>query len=91
MRHKILRALDDPGEVAHAQLVAVDQRRRKRQASRMSQALRPRGRSLGLADAEPPLPQSLGRRQVEAKQVTAILGHENILMDVRLFPAAGQG
>src|SRR5439155_21935936 len=85
MRDEVLGALDDPGEVAHAELVGVEQRCGKRQTRRIRESLRPRGRDLRGAGGETPVPEPLGRRKVEAEQVAAVVGHENILMDVRVF------
>src|SRR5436190_11139456 len=85
MRDEVLGALDDPGEAAHAELARVEQRCGKRQTRRIRESLRPRGRDLRGAGGETPLPEPLGRRKVEAEEVAAVVGHENILMDVRVF------
>ena len=85
MRDEVLGTLDDPGEVADAQLVGVEQRRGKRQARRIGEPLCSRGRDFSRAGGETPLSEPLGRRKVEAEQIAAVFGHENIVTDVRLF------
>jgi hypothetical protein len=75
VRDEVVGPLDDPGEVADAQLAALRERRRDQQPGRIAERLRRRGGRRGIIDAEPTVTKLLRPRQVETEQIAAVLAH----------------
>ena len=90
MRHEILRALADPREIAHAELVRVEERGGQRQPGRIRDGSSSLCRLPCDRWIETFAPQRLGDRQVEAEKLAMVVGHEDILMDVDVCVRANQ-
>ena len=79
MRNEVLRALDDPAEIADAELVCLGQSAGERQARGVAERSCPTSRELGSVRVEPMTPDSLRRLEIQTEQVTMIYSHNNIL------------
>lgn len=87
MGDEVLRAADDPRQIANAKRISLGERSCQGQSSWISQTARPLGRK---TECFGPLirsrPDRLGQGKIEAEQVAAIIdGHENILTDVDTY------
>jgi hypothetical protein len=71
MRDEVLRPLDDPREVAHAELAAFAQRKGDRQPGRIAKRAEAAGERARLPLRATGSTKGLGLRNVEAKQVAA--------------------
>ncbi|HSI82008.1 MAG TPA: hypothetical protein VK919_15310 [Solirubrobacterales bacterium] len=73
MGDQVLGSLEDPGEVADAELVAVGQDRGDRQPRRIAERLRLTGEMPGFGDRDSVAAKRFRLRQIETQQVAAIL------------------
>ena len=76
---EVLGALDDPGEVADAELLSLEQRRGNCQPCRIGKRMCLAGGGLRFMHLESPDSQPLRGRQVKAEKIAAVIGHEIIL------------
>ena len=79
MRDERLRALDDPGEIANAELISLEQRRSDSEPSRIGKSTGKRRSVPCKGRLQTSLSEPLGNRKVEAKQVATIVSHDDIL------------
>jgi hypothetical protein len=85
MRDKTLWALKDPREIAHTELLSLEQRRGESEAGRIGQCPRTGGRCLRSIGVDTSPSQLLCDLEVETEQIAVISGHPNTLtyVDVR--------
>jgi hypothetical protein len=88
MGDKILRALHDPSEIAHAQLLPIPQRARDRQTRRITERLSSGGNTLGRIKIYPRSPKLLSAWEIQTEQITTIIRHTNILTPIEALPPA---
>ena len=86
VRDEVLRALDDPGEIAHAELIGLGKRGSERQSCGVAERPRSAGCDLGSVLVEPLPADLLGGLQIETQEI-AMIGHSNILTCVVLRDA----
>ena len=88
VRDEVLRALEHPGKIADAELATVTKRERERQPSGVRKGpewfSEPLRRSL--VDARST--QRLGSRQIQTKEITAVVPHGDILTKVDTYVAS---
>src|SRR4051794_20422347 len=85
MGDEVLGSLDDPGEVADAQLAAVSERGGDRQPGRITEGLGSGRRRLGNLGRKPAAAQGLGAWEVEAQKVATLIAHNDILTSVGMW------
>ena len=90
MRDEVLRATEDPCEVAPAQLVPAREGRGDAQASGVGQGLGPSSGPLELISHRQRRTHFLGSREVEAEEVAAFAGHRFILTAVDMTRGPGR-
>jgi hypothetical protein len=81
VRDEVLGAAGDPGQVAHAQLSTLAQRRSQHQPRRVRERPRPLGSPPGSLDAKQSLPDLLSPRSIDTQQITPFF-HTIILICV---------
>jgi len=86
---EILRALDDPAEIANAELLRLDQSAGQGQPSRVGEGSRAAGRKLGFLHIETLTPDSFRGLEIETKQIAMIVSHYDILTCVAAFSFRG--
>ena len=73
VRDEVLGSLDDPCEVANAELVDLEQRRREGQASRVCEPFRAAGGVVCRGRVEPSFPQALCGLQIQAEEIAVVI------------------
>jgi hypothetical protein len=79
---RILGALDDPSEVAYAELVARAERDRNRQPGRISKRVETASERSCFPLGQSRRTKRLRIQQVEAEEIAAIVTHEDVLTPV---------
>jgi len=79
MRDERLRALNDPREIADAQLISLSQRRRKREPSRIRKRPQPLTNKHERRTGSVRNAKTLGDIEVEAEKIAMFVAHTNIL------------
>lgn len=79
MRDQVLGALGDPGQIAHAKLLTLAQRRRQRQTRRVRDRPCPLGGNPSSLPIKPPAANLLSPRKVYTQKVAVIVSHKLIL------------
>ena len=85
MGDEVLGALDDPGEIADAELAAGAQRKREHQSRRVAERAEALRERACLPLRRPHGPDCFRLRQVETEQIAAIISHDNTLTHVETF------
>lgn len=84
MGDKVLRALDNPAQVTHAQLPSIPQSDGQGQARGIAERLGVGGKVIRDSPVEASLAQLLRAGQVQAEKVAAIVRHPFILTSVEM-------
>ena len=79
MRDERLRLLDNPGEIADAELGRLEQRRGESKPGWITEGTCQRCCTDRILSGEALLAEPLGDRQIEAEELAAIVGHPYIL------------
>ena len=82
VRDEVLSALEHPGEIADAELVTVTKGECERQPSRVSKGPEWFREPLRRSFVDTRGTERLGSRQIETKEVTAVVPHSDILTKV---------
>ena len=82
MRNKVLRSLNDPRDVADAQLLPVTESERDRQPRRIGERAESLRERRGLHVGDSVSSKFLGAPQVEAQEVAMVRSHDVILTGV---------
>ena len=82
VRDEVLRPLDDPGQVADAQLIRLGKRRRERQPRRISKCTHSIRQLLRSCFIEPRRSELLSAGQIETEKIAAVARHDYILTPI---------
>ena len=74
MRNEILRPLEDPSKVTHAQL-DIAQRRSQSESRRVAKGLRAPSGALHIKPTKSALAQRLGSREIETQKIAPVICH----------------
>lgn len=82
---EVLGALDDPAEIADAELLCLGQSAGEGQPCRVGEGSRAAGSELGSSGVETLTPDSLGDLKVETQQIAMVVSHLDILTCIVVF------